>query len=226
MADLQRFRPTIRFAAARHGLAALLLAAALGLTTAWIGADEMYVPSSTPTGETLMPLWKPLSMGAAVIPVLGLYSSLRDLEVVTTARLRRMENLYLAATSGLGAMVFVGLAAVALTASQLFPMIRSLPTWFGLALLSGRVAGWRLAWVLPLTAGTMLIYLAPGDQNEWWDITEPTGTWAAYGLSLGCLLVGLGAYWLTAWRRRSLLAVLQRARQRGATLGKRRSPGR
>ncbi|AEB42410.1 hypothetical protein [Micromonospora maris] len=212
MAELQGFRPAIRFAAARNGLVALLLSVVLGLTTAWIGANAVYVPASTPTGETLMPLWKPLSMCAAVIPVLGLHSSLEDLDVVATSRLRRMENLYLATISGVGAMVFVGLAAVALPADQLLPMIRSLPTWFGLALLSGRVAGWRLAWVLPLTAGTMLIYLASGDRIEWWDITEPTGSWGAYGLSVVCLLVGLCAHWLTAWRRRSLLTLLRRAR--------------
>src|SRR6185503_16474114 len=106
----------------------------------------------------------------------------------------------------------------ALPAQSLFPLVRSVLAWFGLALVSGCLLGWRLSWLVPAMAGSALTYWTSDDLAPWWDVAGPSTSLASAVVSVACLALGLGAYRLTAWRRRSLFAAL-----RGAAVGSQRS---
>jgi hypothetical protein len=47
--------------------------------------------------------------------------------------------------------------------------VRSLPAWFGVALVAGACFGWPLAWTLPVSVFGLLEYWGTtGDGYSWW----------------------------------------------------------
>ncbi|MGW8726320.1 hypothetical protein ACWGNF_09905 [Streptomyces sp. NPDC055808] len=79
--------------------------------------------------------------------------------------------------------------------------VRSVLIWFGLALLSGRLLGQHLGWVIPLASAFALIWYP----LNWWDWTANSPgdlfSWAVAGISLA---IGTAATATTPWRRRDL----------------------
>jgi hypothetical protein len=183
----------------------LVAAALLGALTAWLGTRVASVPTATDEATTVIPLWRLLAMGAAVLPVLAVHSRLADLEVVATRRLRLYQRAYLCAMSAAGATIYFGLSAITLPPDVLATIGRSWLGWCGLALLAGALLGWRLAWTLPVTAGVVLAYWGHrgGEQYQWWEFSaRPPDDLPSLLLSLTLLSCGLAAYWATPWRRR------------------------
>ena len=162
----------------------------------------------TEQGPGRIPLWRLVAMGAATLPVLALHSQLADLEQGVTQRLRQMQRRHLAGM-GLGcAVIYLGFATLTLHPLVLLVIGRAWLAWYGLALLAGVVAGWRLAWTLPATVAVILWYWGyQGDGHYyWWEFSvRPYDDIPSLLLSVSLLGIGLTAYSVTPWRRRRWL---------------------
>jgi hypothetical protein len=193
------------FIAVRPARSVLGATGLLGVFTAWFGMVEAPLPMSIDQGAPAVPIWRLLAMGAAVLPVLALHSSLVDLEVVQTRRLRAMGRRYL---SGLGlgcAASYLGICALALDPSVVGIIARAWFAWFGLALMAGAALGWRLAWTMPSVVAVVLWYWGYGGDGRyrWWEFSaRPHDDLPSLFLTAALLVLGLIAYWATPWRRR------------------------
>lgn len=194
------------FLTVRRVPSALLAIVLAGALTAWLGMYETGLPMAA-RSNTTVPLWRLLAMGAAVVPVVSLHSGLADVEVVATGRLRWAQRWYLVVAGVGGGVLYLAVSALTVPPSLLLIIARSWPAWLGLALVSGMVVGWRLAWTLPVATGSVLWYW--GDQGNahyrWWEFSaRPSDDLPSLLLSAALLAVGLVAYSVTPWRRRRL----------------------
>ncbi|QOV35647.1 hypothetical protein IM697_37260 [Streptomyces ferrugineus] len=150
-------------------------------------------------------------MGIGVLPALGLHSQLADLESVATKQFHRAQFLCFVATAFLCAAPYFLISALTLTPNVLLIMARSLPGWIGLALLSGRIFGWRLSWVAPAVVACAVTYwgASGGAETEtpyvWWEFTARSpGDMPSLFLVLGLLTLGAFSLWLTPWRQKRM----------------------
>jgi len=186
----------------------MVLAAVSGVAAAWAGHRAAAVPSVA--DNATLPLWRLLAMGVGILPALGLHSSLGELENMATPEHRRAQNRYLLLVIVVTQALLIGVAAPGQPADVLVTMLRSAPGWIGLALLSGRLWGWRLSWVAPIVVLCALTYWGGGDGPDdfaWWEFSARSysdGRTAVLAVALG--LVGAAAYSLTPWRLHTLWA--------------------
>ncbi len=196
------------FGSTRRVWTALAFAAVLSVAAAWAGLRTAPVPAMDSDGATV-PMWRLLAMGVSVLPALGLHSNLRHLEEAATAHHRRAERYYLGGLSIACVGMFLAVASLGMQGSVLVIVARSALAWLGLALMSGRVLGWRLAWVLPVVVLSALVYwggsAGDGEDWAWWEFSaRPGDDVPSLLLSAGLLACGLVAYAATPWRRKRL----------------------
>lgn len=181
----------------------LLVTAGCGALTAWLGTYETSLPSLTEQGRAIIPLWRMLAIGAAVAPAVSLYSRLADLEVVATRQFHKYQRAYLVVVGLTCGFIYLGIAAITLPSSVLIISLRAWLAWYGLALIAGRVLGWRLAWTAPITTAIILWYwgFQGAGQYRWWEFSaRPYDDVPSALLSSALLASGLAAYWTTPWR--------------------------
>lgn len=199
------FRPLIAVAQARRAGSALAVTLVLALITVWWGFATASLPSASPGAR--IPLYRFMAMGTAIVPVLALYSPLHDLEGPATDQYWRTERVYLALMAATSSVVYLALASITLPATTLVLVGRSIFGWIGLALVSGRVLGWRLAWVLPVATIFVLLYWGSVDHGygyRWWEFSaRPHDDIAALLVSVVLLAAGAAAMWATPWRLRA-----------------------
>jgi len=179
----------------------------LGGFTAWLGLRQAPVPTAAQDADAALPVWRLLTMGAGMLPALGLHSRLRDLEEMSTRPHRQAEQRYLIGLSVACAAAFLAFASMTLNPAQITVVARSLLGWLGLSLISGRLFGWQLAWALPLAVSGVLTYWGGGAGNgyTWWQFTaRPHNDVPSLLLSACLLAAGALAYSASAWRRKSL----------------------
>jgi hypothetical protein len=199
--------PIRSFLAARQARPVFAAMILLGTLTAWLGTREASLPSLVAQGRAVIPLWRMLAMGAAVMPVISLQSRLADLEVVTTRSLRRLERLYMIGAGTGCAVIYLGISATTLHPLLLLVIARSWLAWFGLAVIAGVALGWRLAWTLPIALAAALWFwgMQNGGGYRWWEFSaRPYDDVPSLVLSIGIFAAGLITYWATPWRRRQL----------------------
>jgi hypothetical protein len=184
----------------RGAAAAAAAIAVLGVCVAWFGDKAIGIPAATHDGGGSMPLWHPLSLAGATIPVLASYSTLEDLEVAAAKPLARFRYLYLVASGCLSGIVLI-LSSLSLDRSPYWLMAESTLGWLGMALISGRVLGLRLSWALPLLACVVIEYFQVPTPLSWWALAE-TGSvpWRSLLISACVLAAGCLSVWLTPWR--------------------------
>ncbi len=188
----------------------LLMVLLSGLSVAWLGDTLTPLPTAAGAQSPGTPSWRMLAMFAGVLPVLSLHSRMAELEAVGTTRFYRGRALRLTTLWAVSTVIFLGSCAVSAEGRVLEVMAGALPGWTGLALLSGRVCGWRQGWIFPALVLLLVSYWGVQDETgsyPWWDFTrsplleQPT----SLGMSVGLLTVGIAAYWMTPWRLRTLL---------------------
>lgn len=127
---------------------------------------------------------------------------MRDLELTAAGILHKSMWWHLAVGLGLALLVGAGAEYAATGPEAAIRYIRSMLAWMGLALLSGRLLGWAMAWLIPVASIFPLVYY--GDR-QWWDwTTSPAYAFATWFASLGCLLVGVVAFEATPWLRQAI----------------------
>lgn len=146
-------------------------------------------------------MWRPLAMIAGTLPALGMHSTLHDLETVATDVHRRAERRYLLALF-LACTGLEVIAASGLDTSDLLTLARSLPAWFGVALVAGTCFGWPLAWTLPVGVFGLLEYWGPaGDGYSWWVFSAlPADDVPSMLFSICLLGAGIACHATTRWR--------------------------
>ncbi len=191
------------FARSRRVFVLLAMSMLVSILVIVFGGFLIGAPSAA-RGGTAIPLVRLSSFAPGVLAVLVLTSQLRNLEAAAGAAVRRLETLTLLA-------VFVAASLLFLTGSvisaglQIVPLIsRALLAWLGLALISGRIFGWRTCWLLPGVVLCVLIYWGFDSvvgAYRWWEFTA-TGTESVSSsvLSVALLVGGLLAYAWTPWR--------------------------
>lgn len=173
------------------GVVAILVTSAV-VAGAW-GTLDVALPSVSGDGSISMPLWVliPIPAGAAIAA--GLATDMSDFEMAAPRTSRMLSICYLACTL----LIAAGFQAAGLflgaAESAVAPAIRNLVFWTGLALISGRLLGRRLAWVFPLAA------LFPFDwfgfdtttnQPRWWALPILPSDGASWFAAAVTMLVG------------------------------------
>lgn len=197
--------PVRLFLTVRPVRTVLAVTVLLGALTAWFGLIETPIPTAVDEGKAKIPLWRMLTMGVAVMPVLSLHSPLASLEMVATRRLRSMQRLYLAGLGIGSAGSFLGICTFVMQPEIIGVIARSWIAWFGLALTAGVTMGWRLAWTLPSLVAIVLFYwgYTGNQQYQWWEFSaRPHDDLPSLILSATLLAIGLIAYAATPWRLR------------------------
>ena len=211
------------FSRLRYGLygtrTVLLLALLAGAVVAWFGDRSAPLPTAGSDTAAEVPFWRVITAFAGALPSVALHSPMADLESMGTARFQRSRAWRFALLWGASSSLFLLTAGVVEERDVLLSMAAALPGWTGLALLCGRVVGWRQAWLLPGLLLCAVTYWSVRDAQgnyPWWDFTLVAFGADARGVvtALGLLLVGLTACWLTAWRRRALRGVTRRGFRR------------
>jgi len=193
----------------RKALWLLAIVAVLGVVAAGWGSAEASTPTAEDSRGEIVPLWRLLGLGAALVPVLTLASPMQALEEAAGRSYHRLRTAVLAAAFLVSSGCILTGAAIGASTHAIPLIARALPAWFGLALISGRVLAWHHAWVGPGAVMCVLLYWGPNNSSEgydWWEFTaRDAGHMPSLLLSVGLFACGLAAYSLTPWRLRSIL---------------------
>jgi hypothetical protein len=216
-----RSRVVLSFLSIRKATWLLSTAVVIGLLVAVVGSAQVATPSASGEAPTVA-FWRVFSVAAGALPSLVLMSPLRDVEVAAGHGFHRCQSAALVVgflISGGAALAGTLLVADVGAASS---MQRALMGWFGLALFTGRLLGWRLGWVGPWTAAAVLLYWGydgAAGQYRWWEFTaQPIDHLPSWTLAGALFVAGLGAFVSTPWRLRQLRGLLVR-RDSGAAAG-------
>ncbi|MFJ3306232.1 hypothetical protein ACIPSA_24560 [Streptomyces sp. NPDC086549] len=177
------------------------------------GSARLVFPFSG--GGSAIPLRHEIPLALAVIAVSGLGSAMDSLEETAAKGFRRVEIAGLVGAVSVAALLLVAAEALVSPVDTVLLLLRGLLIWVGLALLSGRVWGWRLSWILPLVTLFPLTYWQVDGLGRfrWWDWTDQPGSSApCWGIAIGSLLAGGVAMALTPWRVIRLRRVFLRGR--------------
>ncbi|GAA2809475.1 hypothetical protein GCM10010441_37560 [Kitasatospora paracochleata] len=217
MRESDAWRTIARFARAHDVRGVLVAFALIAVCDAIFGSTVLQLPYTG--GEAGVPFRRELPLAFASVAAASLSSPMRRFEETAAAAFRAAQHAWLGGV--------VTSAAVVLTVEELIIsppataviLLRALLVWTGIALLSGRVFGWRLSFILPMASVFPLTYWQYDGQgrNRWWDWTHQPpmslGCWAIAGAALaaGSLAVAVTP-WRAARGRAHLAAALGRTR--------------
>lgn len=217
-----------RFASIRGPYRTLFAALAATAAVIAIGSETAAVPTPFGTTPPSLPLWRLIAIGSGTLPALNLHSKLEQLEQPATRHHRRHEHIYLAIVTTTCLGLFLAGAALVVELELLPVAARGWFTWFGLALISGRVFGWQMSWLMPIIIGCLLIFTGGGRGGDytWWEFTiQPASHTPTLILSLTTTTVGIIAYILTPWHSHRLRSIRsQQIKQAGLKQTRRECP--
>ncbi|GAB2443798.1 hypothetical protein [Streptosporangium sandarakinum] len=178
--------------------ALLVLSVAAGL---W-GRLDMSFPQAFDHLRTPVPVAVLLPIPFACVIVVSLHSTMAGFEAGAARRVRRidLEQLgVLTASSVVGLTVGLSLGGAVETVPA---ALRNLLWWLGVACVSGRMFGRRLAWVLPLAAAipVYVFGVVDGEVSAWaipkLDVNVPH-SWMVSGavVLVGIAMISMDRYW-------------------------------
>ncbi|MBP5938361.1 hypothetical protein [Streptomyces acidiscabies] len=156
-----------------------------------------------------------IPLALAVIAVGGLGSAMNSLEETAAKGFRRVEISYLVGAVTAASLLLVTAEALVSPMDTVLLLLRGLVIWVGLALLSGRIWGWRFSWILPLVTLFPLTYWQTDSLGRlrWWAWTDQPGhSIPCWGIAVASLLTGGAAMALTPWRITRLRRAFRRSR--------------
>ncbi|MCY0951889.1 hypothetical protein [Streptomyces sp. H27-S2] len=205
--------PPVRLFLRAHGIPAMAVAFLVVLAlNAFFGAALLAIPSAE--GVRQVPFRREVPVIHASLVAGGLHSLMHTFEESPSSTLRRMQLRYLATATAF-ALLLVGVCEVVLRdAGAGLQASRSLLAWLALAVVSGRVLGWRLAWVLPVSTIFPLVYYGHGGAGHvyWWDWTSrPAADPWSWALTLVLVIAAPAVLRVTPWRIHSARRAVSRA---------------
>lgn len=193
----------VLYARVHRGVAVLATTAAIALLSAFFGGTHIALPSIGSGGVTTgVPFRHELPLLSAVFLTAALDGAMSAHDEMGASAAHRFRLSYcIGLTLTACALSFIT-EALAVSAEAGVVFIRSLLIWFGLALLSVRLFGRQLGWIIPLASAFFLIWYP----QNWWDWTSNSATdrfsWAVAVLALS---LGVAATAATPWRRKTFL---------------------
>ena len=181
----------------------ILTAVASAALVVLIGSSEVALPASS-SGQPSTPFWRLLTVAAGSLPAMMMTSRLDDLEATAGGCFHRLRALLMTAVFALSCLCLVGATLLVGSADLVAPVLRAMLAWWGLALITGRLLGWRLSWAGPWLAVCAIIYWGfdpRAGTYRWWELTaRPADDPAAWLTSVLLLALGVLATYLTPWR--------------------------
>lgn len=200
-ASLMTGSDLLRYARVHRGVSVLASTAAIALLSAFFGGTHIALPSIGSGGITTgVPFRHELPLLSAVFLTAALDGAMSAHDEMGASAMHRFRLKYcIGLTLTACALSFITEAlAVSTGAGVVF--IRSLLIWLGLALLSVRLLGHQLGWIIPLASAFFLIWYP----HDWWDWTSNSASdsfsWAVAVLALS---LGVAATAATPWRRKT-----------------------
>lgn len=200
----------LRYARAHHLLQLAVGLSAATATAYWAASRELVLPAATTQGWVEMASMVFTAVPFAALTAGSLHSSMASLEQAASAVLRRAELTQLALLTLLSCGLFSAATYAGgneVHGGTLAEAVRNLLLYLGMALLSARLFGRSLAWVLPLADFVVAGYWGTHDGGvpRWWawQFHSYTGL-PAWTATFGMLVAGSAAMWFSPWRLRGL----------------------
>jgi hypothetical protein len=149
-----------------------------------------------------------LPIGFAVLVVGSVDSTMSLIEDAATSRLRHYEVGQVAVTTLVAALLLGLISDVTDSSAVAAILIRALLIWTSLAVVSARLFGPRLSWILPVATIFPLTYFgfSISGQPTWWNWTShPISYLPCWYVAIVAFSAALAAWWLTPWRVRRAL---------------------
>ena len=193
-------RDLLRIARVRRAVPVLAGVVAVAAVSALLGGWLVPVPSFGAGVETRgVPFRAELPLLSAVFLAAAFSGPMEDFEALAGGRFARVRTGYAAGLTTVVCAFSYVTESVAAGPGAGAVFVRSLLLWLGLALLSRRLLGQPLAWVLPLASALPLVWFSSG--TEWWDWTwAPAGDPVGWAMAAVALAVGAAAAGATRWR--------------------------
>ena len=181
----------------------LLMLLTIGAVIAVWGSYSSAVPSASDYRGNSVQYWRLLSLGSAILPVLGLASPMAALEEAAAEPYWRLQAVVLTAQVALSTAIVSGATGLAVDTGAALAVARASLAWFGLAMISGRIMGWNSAWILPVGSLCVLLYWGSSSDGgyRWWEFTaRPASDGSTAALAGVFLAAGVASYVLSPWR--------------------------
>ncbi|MFI5942536.1 hypothetical protein [Streptomyces uncialis] len=193
----------LRYARVHRGAAVLAAAAAVALLSALFGGTHIALPSIGSGGVTTgVPFRHELPLLSAVFLTAALDGTMSAHNEMGASAMHRLRLLYCTGLTLAACAVSFSTEALAVGPGAGAVFVRSLLIWLGLALLSVRLLGHQLGWVVPLASAFFLIWYP----HSWWDWTSSPATDPfSWTVAATALSVGVAATAATPWRRKTFL---------------------
>ncbi len=187
-------------------------------TSVVVGSLVAVLPSSGPSGTVSIPLRSYIPLTSVVIALSSRHSAMADMDTAGSHWLRRSELLYTGLVATL-AVVLTGVTELFVSTPEVAVVLsRAAVIWAGLAVLSGRLFGWLLSWILPVITLFPLTYLAEDGNGDdrWWDWTQQeAASWPCWALAGASTLIAVCAMTATPWRVTALAGRVLGRQQHG-----------
>ncbi|WP_266604346.1 hypothetical protein [Streptomyces sp. NBC_01214] len=188
----------------------------LAMCNAAFGWIHIALPSAqAPGGMVSVPFRKEVPVIFASLAVGSLSSHMDSFERSASAALGRARWIHPGAAILAVTLLVAVSELLASSPGQAAVFIRAVLLWAGMALVSGSLLEWKLAWVLPVASIFPVVYYGRGPSGEvrWWDWTSlPASDPVCWGLAALSLGVGFGLIAASPWR-------LRRAKRAARLLG-------
>ncbi len=193
----------LSYARAHRGLAVLAQTAAVALLSAFFGGTHIALPSIGSGGVTTgVPYRHELPLLSAVFLTAALDGAMSAHDEMGASAMHRFRLMYCTGLTLTACAFSFSTEALAVNSEAGVVFVRSLLIWLGLALLSVRMLGHQLGWIIPLASAFLLIWY-PHNRWDWTsNSATDTFTWAVAAIALS---VGVAAISATPWRRKALL---------------------
>ncbi|MEU7648160.1 hypothetical protein [Streptomyces huasconensis] len=175
--------------------------AVVAVLSAFFGGTHIALPSIGSAGVTTgVPFRQDLPLLTAVFLSAALDGAMAAHDAMGASTMHRFRIMYCTALTTTVCVFSFGTEALANGPGPGIVFVRSVLIWLGLALLSVRLLGQQLSWVIPLISVLFLVWY-PGN---WWDWTaNPATDPFGWVVAVVALTVGVAAVAATPWRRKT-----------------------
>ncbi|MEU4096685.1 hypothetical protein [Streptomyces sp. NPDC026673] len=193
----------LRYARVHRGGAILSGTAVVALLSAFFGGAHISLPSIGSGGLTTgVPYRQELPLLSAVFLTAALDGTMSTHEEIGASTMHRFRGAYCTALTLMACGFSFGAEALAVGPESGIVFVRSVLIWLGLALLSVRLLGQQLGWVIPLASALFVIWYP----LNWWDwTTNPATDLFSWTVAAVGLCVGIAATAATPWRTKVFL---------------------
>ncbi|MFE4977874.1 hypothetical protein ACFRAR_37945 [Kitasatospora sp. NPDC056651] len=178
----------------------------LTAVSAFFGSQVLALPGGGPGGMTGVPMRRELPIAFAALAAGSLNSRMDQFELVAGPKLRAYEIWHALIAGGVSVALVGGTEFFASGADLAIVLARACVIWFGLALLSGRIFGRKLSWIIPVGTIFPLTYLGADSAGRvrWWEWTgQSPDSLPCWGIAVVSTVCGLAAFLLTPWHVRA-----------------------